>query len=91
MTDPQRFQLIKGTFTPSEAAQVLLSLVKSKIDYHSLQKLSNEERFGGDVAHSEKRLQELKELQVALKEVFASAASEEQTLKIEGWIEITPE
>jgi hypothetical protein len=91
MKDPQRFQLIKGTFTPAEAARVLLSLVKSKIDYHSLEKLSNEERFGRDVAHSEKRLQELKELQIELKEVFAAATSAEQTLKIKGWIEITPE
>jgi len=89
MKDKQRFQLINGTFTPSEAAQVLLSLVKSKIDYHSLQKLSNEERFGKDSSHSEKRLQDLQKLKTALKELFNSAAEAKETLKIDGWIEIS--
>ena len=41
MHDKQRFQLIDGTFSPSKAGQVLHSLVQSKIDYHSLQKLSD--------------------------------------------------
>ena len=89
MKDKQRFQLIDGTFTPSKAARVLLALVKSKIDYHSLEKLSNEERFGRDVSPSEKRLQELKQLKTTLKEFFDSTTDEKQNLKIDGWIEIT--
>ena len=56
MKDKQHFQLIDGTFTPSEASRVLLSLVKSKMDCHSIEKFSNEVRFGRDLAHSEKRL-----------------------------------
>jgi hypothetical protein len=88
MNDKQRFQLINGTFTPSEAAQVLLSLVKSKIDYHSLEKLSNEERFGRDLSHSETRLQRLRTLKTELEELFDSAAQAKQNLKIDGWIEI---
>ncbi len=89
MKDRQRFQLIHGTFTPSEAAQVLLSLVKSKIDYHTLQKLTNEERFGRDLSHSEKRLEQLWKLKTALNELFDSATGAKQGLKIDGWIEIT--
>jgi len=68
---------------------MLLSLVKSKIDYHSLQKLSNEERFGKDSSHYEKRLQDLQKLKTALKELFDSAAEAKETLKIDGWIEIS--
>ncbi len=90
MKDKQQFQLIDGTFTPAEATRVLLSLVKSKLDYHTMEKFSNEERFGKDPAHSEKRLRDLTKLDTALKEFFASAADSKQNLKINGWIEITP-
>ncbi len=89
MKAPQRFQLIDGTFTPAEAGEVLLSLVKSKIDHHSLEKYSNEERFGRDLAHSEKRLHELRKLNAALKELLALAADEKQNLRVDGWIEIS--
>ena len=90
MNDKQVFQLIDGTFTPAEAAQILHALVKSKIDYHSMEKFSHEERFGSDLSHSEKRLRELKDLDKALKQFFASVPDSKQSLKINGWIEITP-
>ena len=90
MKDKQHFQLIDGTFTAPEASRVLLSLIKSKMDYHNIEKFSNEVRFGRDEAHSEKRLHELAKLNDALKELFASAADAKQNLKINGWIEITP-
>ena len=89
MKDKQHFQLIDGTFTPSEAARVLLSLVKSKMDYHNMEKFSNEERFGRDLSHSEKRLHDLAKLNTNLKELFQSAAEANQHLKIKGWIEVT--
>jgi hypothetical protein len=89
MKDNQQFQLIDGTFTPSEASRVLLALVKSKIDYHSMEKFSNEERFGSDHTHAEKRLRELAKLESALRELFASAAEAGKSLKIEGRIEVT--
>ncbi len=90
MKDKQHFQLIDGIFTPAEASRVLGSLIKSKMDYHSMEKFSNEERFGRDLSHSEKRLHQLAKLNDALKELFASAADAKQNLKINGWIEITP-
>lgn len=89
MKDKQQFQLIDGTFTPAEASRVLLALVKSKVDYHSMEKFSNEERFGQDPTHSEKRLRELKILNTAMEMFIASAASAKQNLRIDGRIEIT--
>jgi hypothetical protein len=89
MKTKQRFKLIDGTFAPAEASQVLLALVKSKMDYHSIEKFSNQERFGIDLSHSEKRLQDLRNLQTALKTLIDSAAESKQTLKIDGWIEIS--
>jgi hypothetical protein len=88
-TKQQCFKLIDGTFTPSEAKQVLLSMVKSKIDFHGLQLLSNRERFGRDVDHSEKRLVVLKGLESSLKELLESAAQTNQKLRVDGWIEIS--
>jgi hypothetical protein len=89
MKSQQQFQLIDGTFTPSEAGQILLSMVKSKIDYHSLERYSNEERFGRDTTQSEVRLEKLQKLNTSLKELLALADAEKQNLKIDGWIEIS--
>lgn len=89
MNSNTRFQLIDGSFTSAEASRVLFSLVQSKIDYHRLEKLSNEERFGHDTAHSERRLQDLTELQAALKGYLNVAADANQTLEIKGFIEIS--
>jgi hypothetical protein len=89
MNDTQQFQIINGTFTPPEASRVLLSLLQSKMDYHRLEKFSNEVRLGRDHSHSEKRLQELAKTEGALKELFASADEAKQRLRVNGWIEIT--
>ena len=91
MKDKQQFQLIDGTFTPSEASRVLLSLVQRKMDYHRLEQFSNEVRLGQDPSHSEKRLQDLAKLESVLKKLFASADDAKQNLKINGWIEISPD
>ena len=90
MITKEQFQLIDGIFTPSEASRLLLSLVQRKIDYHRMEKLSNEERFGGDTAHTEVRLRDLAALHASLKEYLALAAESHETLEIKGFIEITP-
>ncbi len=88
MNTPRQFQLIDGTFTPSEASRVLLSLVNSKMDYHRLEQLSNHERFGQDTSHSEVRLRDLAKLHANLKEYLSQAADSNQSLRITGRIEI---
>ena len=88
MNTTQRYKLLKGTFSPDEARQILLSLVKSKIDFHNMEKLSNEERFGRDVAHSERRLAALRELHETLRTVCQSAADTGRRVQLNGWIEI---
>lgn len=89
MKDPQHFTLLDGTFTVPEASRVLLSLINSKLDYHSMEKLSNEERFGRDLAQSEIRLRELSDLKSSVKDIIASADRNQQKLKIEGQLKIT--
>ena len=89
MNATQPYKLLEGTFSPDEARQILLSLVKSKIDFHNMAKLSNEERFGQDTAPSERRLAELRQLQETLKTVCQSAADTGQRVQVNGWIELT--
>ena len=89
LMNTRRFKIIEGAFTAEDAGRVLLSLVRSKMDFHRLERFSNEERFGQDSAHSERRLAELERLQEEIKEYCQSAAAENQPLQIDGWIEIT--
>lgn len=89
MKNKHRFKLIDGKFTSSEATKVLNALVSSKINYHSMEKFSNEERFGKDAANSEKRIAVLKKVNDSLKKFLDSVAQKGLSLKIDGFIEIT--
>ncbi|CAN5890314.1 hypothetical protein BH11BAC4_BH11BAC4_08660 [soil metagenome] len=82
------FKLIDGTFTAPEARRVLFDLISSKISYHSMEKVSNQERFGKDASHSEKRIKSLRKLQTSLKKVFDFAEKQGMNLKIDGLIEL---
>ena len=53
-------KLIEGNFFQQNAKTVLLNLLSDKINYHQMQKFSNEERFGEDRDHSAQRILELK-------------------------------
>lgn len=64
------YKLIDGTFMPADANRFLMKLINSKIDYHNLEILSMRERFNGDVSHSLKRVEELKETQEALRQLL---------------------
>ncbi len=89
MKQPKSFKLIDGQFTPGEAQQVIYSLISSKINYHSMQKFSNVERFGKDASHSEKRIAALKKLKDSIKKVFDSAEKKGLNVKMDGFIDIT--
>jgi poly(A) polymerase Pap1 len=89
MKNKHSFKLIDGKFTSSEATKVLNALFSSKINYHSMEKFSNEERFGKDPANSEKRIAVLKKVNDSLKKFLDSVAQKGLSLKIDGFIEIT--
>jgi len=88
MNKTRLFQLIEGTFSPEEANRILGAMVKSKIDYHTLERHSHSERSHAGKARSEERLEELPELKASLKEFFETAAATDRKLKISGTIEI---
>ncbi|CAN5663198.1 hypothetical protein BH10BAC3_BH10BAC3_38170 [soil metagenome] len=83
------FKLIDGQFSPSDAGKIVFALVSSKINYHSMEKFSNEERFGKDATHSEKRIKALRKVKDSLKKVFDLAEQKGLNVKMNGLIEIT--
>ena len=89
MKQPKSFKLIDGQFTSAEAGRVLNMLISSKINYHSKEKFSNEERFGKDASHSVKRIAALKKVQISLKKFFDTAEKKGLNVKMNGFVEIT--
>ena len=85
----ETFKLVDGTFSARDATDLLLALVKSKIDFHTMEKASNQERFGRDTAHSERRLVQLRQLQDKLRLVCKTAAENGEDVQVNGWLEIT--
>lgn len=51
--------LIKGPFRPEKARTILMDLINHKINFHKIEKLSGEIRFGSDVEHSQERVNQL--------------------------------
>lgn len=59
-------RLIDGNFTHEQARRLLFQLLNDKINYHYIEKVSNEERFGKDLEHSDKRINQLSEEKLKL-------------------------
>ncbi len=83
-----KFTLIDGKFFSSDAAQLLQSLLRYKIDYHEMALLSEEERFNMDVSNSKKRIEELNKVDDAIREIVKRYANTDKILKISSFIEI---
>lgn len=85
---PEQYKLIDGTFSPEDAKTVLLTLVNDKINYHKMEHFSHHERFGKDLKHSAKRIEELEKLSVELVQKLNSATEQNAQVKINGYIEL---
>lgn len=83
------FKLIDGTFTPSEVSHILFDLISSKIHFHAMENFRSQERFGKDVAHSQKRIQDLQTVRDELKVFFDDAEKNNLTLKVDDSVIIT--
>ena len=89
MNKKHQFKLIDGIFSPGQAQQVLGAMVKSKIDFHSLQKHSEAERSGVAEEASGSRLEYLRNLDGEFKRLAEAAKASGKRLKISGDIEVT--
>lgn len=89
METEKNFTLIKGTFNPDQAADVLFKLINDKITYHQLLLFSHEERFGADVNNSRTRIAELTDMKSRLEEAILEAQEKGYQLSIQSDIRIT--
>jgi len=56
----QKIQLVDGTFTPSETADVVIALLQEKINFHKLQRISwCEGNSDSDTQYPDERIAEL--------------------------------
>ena len=80
--------LVNGSFSPSEAADVLLTLINDKIKFHSIQILNLREGVEKDVSYSEERIKALKAAKVAITEMVVEARNKGLVLEINSSIDI---
>ncbi|MET6991056.1 hypothetical protein [Sediminicola arcticus] len=86
----QIVQLVKGVFTPTEAYDVMISLINQKIDFHKLQRLQRwEENNGFDTDQLDGRIKELLEEKENVIEIISNMKELGKNLKINGILEIT--
>ncbi|MGB5821860.1 MAG: hypothetical protein WBG90_20420 [Saonia sp.] len=81
-------KLVEGFFSPSDAADVLLSLVNDKIKFHTVQSLNLRDGYNEDVSRSEQRILELKLAKEKIKDIIIKARNEGLTIEINSSIEI---
>ena len=82
MKEVHDYKLIEGVFNPFEAEKVLLSVINSKISYHTLESFSNEIRNNGNREWSQNRIAQLKESSIAVKKLIEYAKEHGLQLKI---------
>ena len=82
------FDLINGTFQPTEAKNVLFTLVKDKINFHELEMFSAYERYGIELPNYKKRVAELKNSLLKIEETIKELENLNADIQITGTIEI---
>jgi hypothetical protein len=80
--------LIKGSFTPLEAQDILLDVINKKIKFHNLKSLSSQVRLGKPDIDSEIRIEELVATRDYLITIIQAAKNEGCDLVIESTINI---
>ncbi len=82
-------QLIKGTFTPSEAQDVVNSLIREKINFHKIHRLSIcEGDENSDTTYDDSRVSQLQASKEDFKEIVKLARAQKKKIRIHGALEI---
>jgi len=88
MKNQLTFKLIDGAFVLEDAAEVLRTLISSKINHHKTQKFSLEERFGSDHTNSELRIKQLKQSLEQVENFLAQSDFKGQKLQLNSEVTI---
>lgn len=79
---------IEGSFSPAEAADVLLSLLNYKIKFHSVKSLNLRQEEPDAVCRSTERISKLKQAKKRVEELVVKAHKNGLELKIDSQIAI---
>lgn len=82
-------QLIAGQYSPEDAKEMLFSMLHSKANFHKLQSLSTEIRYGRQHEAADRELELLQEARAYLQCLFREAEQENLKVKIESSIRIS--
>ena len=86
----QKVQLVEGKFNPSEATDIISSLIAEKINFHKLQRLSKcEGNENANCEYPDNRIHELEDERMIAKEFIKIARKEGYNLRINGTLEIS--
>ena len=86
----ETYCLVDGIFDPTEATEVLMTLITDKIRYHQRRNLTSFERCGEPDPHSTRRIDELRQCKAELAERIAVASAAGQRVAIRSTIDVTP-
>jgi len=89
MKNTEKLIPIDGIFEPDEAAEILLNLLKSKINFHKIKNWSSQERFGKEDEIAQKRIPELQKEVEKLHVVLGQAQAQNKKLAVRSEINIT--
>lgn len=82
-------QLIDGVFTPSEAKDVINALIKEKINFHKIHRLSIwEGNENDDTTFDDSRVSQLLREKENFKDVYKEAMLSGKRIKINGILDI---
>jgi hypothetical protein len=59
MNKKEKLTLIEGVFSEADAAEILLNIFRTKLQFHKMKNFSSQERFGKEDSLAQKRIPEL--------------------------------
>ena len=88
MNKTETVNLIKGTFEPEDAKELLLQLLNSKINFHNRRNWSSQERFGKPDLFSQQKLEYLAEARKNIQTFLTEAIIQKKSVIINSSIEL---
>lgn len=88
----EKVALVRGSFTPSEASDLLKGLIDEKINFHKLQRLRwCEGYFKADTSYADTRIAELEAEKDKIRSFIRAARASGKMVQISGNITMTLE
>ena len=86
----QKIQLVKGEFLPSEASDIIMSLINEKINFHKIQRLQKwEGNHNFNTNELDSRISELEKEKEKAREFIFKSREQNANLIINGVLEIS--